>query len=46
MTDFQIISSSRTRTLCVALELWLAPENFDASGKQLRALAEIRRTLV
>jgi RimJ/RimL family protein N-acetyltransferase len=26
-------------------EAWLAPENFDAAGRQRRALAEIRRTM-
>jgi RimJ/RimL family protein N-acetyltransferase len=26
-----------------AFEAWLAPENFDADGRQRRALAELRR---
>jgi RimJ/RimL family protein N-acetyltransferase len=32
----------RTRT---AFEAWLAPENFDATGKQLRSLAAIRESI-
>jgi len=38
---FSIIDSEWPR-LKVAFETWLAPQNFDGSGRQLRSLTEVR----
>jgi RimJ/RimL family protein N-acetyltransferase len=44
-TAWFAITDRDWQTLCAAFAQWLAPENFDASGRQLQSLAAIRRTL-
>jgi RimJ/RimL family protein N-acetyltransferase len=44
-TDWFSITDREWPTVRTAFETWLAPENADGAGQQIRSLSEIRRSL-